>query len=329
MFDDDTPVILRTTEKIFAAYDLPISALSHRRAPSFDIVEIRPRLGCKIPSLLKMDRELSTFLEIDGVNIFGPHSGKYYIEIPRLDREFVNLKDLFGKVEVDLSKGRLPIVLGKDKNNKVTTCFLEELPHLLICGATGSGKSVAAHTVIQSLTYYYPDIQLVLIDPKRVEFSEYEEKNNVSVVTEVDLAFDMLDRVVSHMDRIYRQLKEKGLKSVYETKEYGSIVVVIDELADLMLVSKGSVEEKIVRIAQLGRAAGIHLVLGTQRPDAKTLTGLIRSNVPGRLVCRVNTKMDSRIAMDRGGGEKLLGKGDALFWNPKNVEPIRLQVASP
>ena len=217
------------------------------------------------------------------------------------------------------------ISFGYNEDMEILTRKLEDLPHMLVAGSTGSGKSIFLNNVISNL-HYRDDCALVLIDPKQVEFSQFANSHRLymPIITEVDDAISVLHVLCNEMDERYKQLKACGMRD-NSTNKFCKIVIVVDELADLMLTSKYEVEESIVRLAQKGRAAGMHLILATQRPTVNVVTGLIQANIPCRVCFTVAKVRDSVVMLDKGGAEKLLGKGDCLIKLPDRSELVRIQ----
>ena len=248
------------------------------------------------------------------------------IEIPNKSASIVSIREMLESDEFKHAKSKLTVALGKDIGGKVVVCNIEKMPHILIAGSTNSGKSVCINTIIMSLLYKAtPDeVRLIMIDPKEVELSVYNSIPHllVPVVSDPRKAAGSLNWAVAEMERRYKLLAEvskrniEGYNKLMETtggEKLPMIVIIIDELADLMMAAAKEVETYICRIAQKARAAGIHLILATQRPSADAITGLIRTNVPSRIAFAVATQMDSRIILDSGGAEHLLGRGDMLY----------------
>lgn len=279
----------------------------------------KPGENVRVSKVRRCAEDLAIALGVPGVSVVSvPERGAIGIEVPREDRAFVPWRQ--AAVQPEFTKARLamslPIPFGVDKQGRVVVEDLAEMPHLLIAGATGSGKSVAIHSLIKTLcdTQGRQSVRLLLIDPKKVELGMYAGRVNViGVVSEMSSASVMLLQAINTMQDRYNELKELGLKSLGERPNLmPRIVIVIDELADLIMQTKYA-EERLVRLAQLGRAAGIHLVAATQRPTVDVVTGLIKANFPARLAFRTSSKVDSRVILDQNGAEGLLGKGDGLL----------------
>ena len=339
------------------------------RGPSVTRYELHPAPGVKINKITNLSDDIALNLAANGIRIEAPIPGKAAvgIEVPNKAVNVVSIRELIDSEEFENSKSKLTCVLGKDIAGKIITTDIAKLPHLLIAGTTGSGKSVCVNSLLISILYKAtPDeVKLVLIDPKMVEFSKYKGVPHllVPVVSDVKKAAGTLAWAVSEMQDRYKLFAEFDCKDIdsynklidsnleymkenppYENEEgemiqpvldvngldvrkekLPRIVIAIDELADLMMTAPGEVEDSIVRLAQLARAAGMHLVIATQRPTANVITGLIKSNVPSRIALKVGSNMDSRIILDTGGAEKLIGRGDMLYMPVGAPNPIRVQ----
>ena len=258
------------------------------------------------------------------------------IQVPNQERETIRLREVIESDKFSSAKSRLTLALGKDINGNIVTTDLATMPHVLIAGSTGSGKSVAINAMIMSVLYKAtPDqVRLILVDPKRVELGMYEGIPHLftPIITEPKMAANALRNAVREMERRLKLLASRSVRNIDqynrlfenpslfeddpEQKPLPYIVIIIDELADLMMLDKANVEEAVTRLAQMARAVGIHLVLATQRPSVDVITGLIKANVPSRLSFRLATKVDSRTILDSNGAESLLGRGDSLFLPP-------------
>jgi S-DNA-T family DNA segregation ATPase FtsK/SpoIIIE len=325
--------------------------------------EFAPAPGVKVSKIAGLSDDLSMALKAQSIRIVAPIPGRGVvgIEIPNRDRETVYLKEIFAADEFQKSGGRLPLALGKDIFGHTVVGDLARMPHLLVAGATGTGKSVSINAMILSLLYRADprDVRLIMIDPKMLELSMYEGIPHLllPVVTSPKKAALALNWAVREMERRYRLMADKGVRNIEgynrklakdeetrkgrrpaaggdlsgeehlpeietvedDTLEHGHlpyIVVIVDELADLMMVAGREVEESIARLAQMARAAGIHLILATQRPSVDVITGLIKANLPTRISFRVFSRIDSRTILDSMGAETLLGNGDMLFIPP-------------
>ncbi len=362
----------QNAEKLISTLDsFGVSAtITHiSRGPSVTRYELHPAPGVKINKITNLSDDIALNLAANGIRIEAPIPGKAAvgIEVPNKAVSVVSIRELIDSDEFENSKSKLTCVLGKDIAGKIITTDIAKLPHLLIAGTTGSGKSVCVNSLLISILYKAsPDeVKLVLIDPKMVEFSKYKGVPHllVPVVSDVKKAAGTLAWAVSEMqDRYklfaefdckdiesYNRLIDSNLEYMKENPPYENedgemiqpvlevngldvrkeklprIVIAIDELADLMMTAPGEVEDSIVRLAQLARAAGMHLVIATQRPTANVITGLIKSNVPSRIALKVGSNMDSRIILDTGGAEKLIGRGDMLYMPVGAPNPIRVQ----
>lgn len=302
--------------------------------------EIEPAPGVKINRIANLSDDLALALKAMSVRIVAPIPGKAAVgvEIPNQQRGLVALHDLLSSREFTSAKSRLTIALGKDIGGRPAVADLMQMPHLLIAGATGSGKSVCLNTMILSLLYAASpeELRLLLFDPKRVELAAYNGIPHLidRVVAEPREAAKRLAQVVAHMEERYRLFAEVGARSMdtYNQAARNSehlqplpyLVVVIDELADLMFVASNEVESGVARLAQMARAVGIHLVIATQRPSVDVITGVIKANFPARIAFHVSSKVDSRTILDVNGAEALLGNGDMLFVPPGSSKPVRI-----
>ncbi len=318
------------------------------RGPSVTRYEIQPAAGVKISKITNLADDLALNLAATGVRIEAPIPGKAAvgIEVPNKTRNTVRMRDLIEANDFQISKGKLTAALGRDIAGQVVVADLAKMPHLLIAGTTGSGKSVCINSLIISMLYKAtPDeVRFLMIDPKAVELTEYNGMPHmlVPVVTDPHKASGALGWAVSEMMKRYKIFAEynvrnlSGYNSLAASMEYQDengqpmpampqIVIIIDELADLMMASPKEVEDSICRLAQLARAAGMHLVVATQRPSVDVVTGLIKANIPSRIALTVSTSVDSRTILDTGGAEKLLGNGDMLFAPVGAQKPVRVQ----
>ncbi len=312
-----------------------------RPGPVVTLFEFQPASGVKVSKIVNLADDLALVMKAENVRIMAPIPGKAAvgIEIPNMQREAVYLRQILGSEEFARSTSKLRLALGKDILGRPAITDLTQIPHLLIAGATGSGKSVSVNAMICSMLFSAtPDeAKLILIDPKRLEFSNYDGIPHLltPVVTDPKKAAGVLRKVVDEMERRYELLAEHGVRHITtynamvaqeresRTPEDGKelellpyVVVIIDELADLMMVSSRDVEGSLARLAQMARAAGIHLVIATQRPSVDVLTGVIKANFPARISFQVSSRVDSRTILDSIGAERLLSKGDMLFLPP-------------
>ena len=308
--------------------------------PAVTQYEISVSSGTKVSRIKALDKELALALAAKSVAIEAPIPGKNTVgvEIPNPTISAVKIKEVLGNIPPAQQKAKILVALGKDLMGRVQTADISRMPHLLVAGSTGSGKSVCMNSIIASiLMRYRPDeVKLVLVDPKKVEMSNYNGIPHLlwPVVTDPKKASVALQKLVDMMDSRYNKFAETGVKKIeeyniladkenYEKMPY--IVIIIDELADLMMVASKEVEGSIQRITQLARAAGIHLIVATQRPSTNVITGVIKANIPSRIAFAVASSIDSRTILDSGGAEKLLGKGDMLFLPMGENTPMRIQ----
>ena len=302
--------------------------------------EFEPAPGVKINKIANLSDDLALAMSAVSVRIIAPIPGKSVvgIELPNKNRAMVFLAELMKSKEFTAGKAKLPFAMGKDISGKAYVSDLASMPHLLVAGTTGSGKSVAVNTLICSIVYNSPpeEVKFVMVDPKMVELSIYEDIPHLAapVVTDARKAANVLKNVVEEMENRYSVLasmKVRNIDSYNQKAQTDSelplmpyLVVIVDEFADLMLVAGKEVEQSIIRIAQMARAVGIHLVLATQRPSVNVITGIIKANMPARLSFRVSSKVDSRTIIDTSGAELLLGKGDSLFIPPGMSDTLRV-----
>jgi S-DNA-T family DNA segregation ATPase FtsK/SpoIIIE len=303
--------------------------------PVVTLYEFEPAAGIKINKIINLENDLALAMSALSVRIIAPIPGKSVvgIELPNKYMDIVNFRELIEADEYINSQSPLTIALGKDISGKPYIADLRSMPHLLVAGTTGSGKSVCINSIIASILFKTtPDIvKFVLIDPKMVELSMYEGIPHLAapVVTDTRNAPNVLKNVVREMERRYQLLADKQYRNIESYNEISEekmsyLVVIVDEFADLMLTAGKDVEQAVIRISQMARAVGIHLVLATQRPSVNVITGIIKANMPARLSFRVSSKVDSRTILDQNGAETLLGKGDSLFMPPGTSNPIRV-----
>ena len=335
-------------------FNIGISSIRATIGPTVTLYEIVPEAGIKISKIKNLEDDIALSLSALGIRIIAPIPGKgtIGIEVPNKNREMVDIKGVLGTEKFMQSKMDLPVVLGKTISNEVFMIDLAKMPHILMAGATGQGKSVGLNVLLTSLIYkkHPSQLKLVLIDPKKVELSLFNKlerhflaripDNEEAIITDTKQVINTLNSLTIEMDARYDLLKDAGTRNI---KEYNAkfvkrrlnpekghrflpyIVLVIDELADLMMTAGKEVETPIARLAQLARAIGIHLVLATQRPSVNVITGTIKANFPARLSFRVTSKIDSRTILDAGGADQLVGMGDMLF--SQGSDTIRLQCA--
>ncbi|PYM19639.1 MAG: cell division protein FtsK [Candidatus Rokuibacteriota bacterium] len=308
--------------------------------PIITSYEFEPAAGVKVSQVVNLADDLALALKSSAVRIVGPIPGRgtVAIEVPNDNQSMVYLREIFVSPEFAESKGKLPLALGKDVNGQAVVADLTAMPHLLIAGATGSGKSVGLNAMICSILYKATpaDVRFLMIDPKRLELSVYESIPHLlaPVVTDAKEAAARLRWIVGKMDERYKTLQAKQVRNIEgynravpaeERLPYW--VVVVDELADLMMVSAGDVQTSLVRLAQIARAVGIHLMIATQRPSVDVVTGLIKANFPTRIAFQVASKVDSRTVLDGNGAEQLLGRGDMIYVPPGANKQMRVHGA--
>jgi S-DNA-T family DNA segregation ATPase FtsK/SpoIIIE len=308
--------------------------------PIITSYEFEPAPGVKVSQVVNLCDDLALALKAASVRIVGPIPGRgtVAIEVPNDDHATVYLREIFVSPEFAESKGKLPLALGKDVQGQAVVADLTAMPHLLIAGATGSGKSVGLNGMICSILYKATpaDVRFLMIDPKRLELSVYEGIPHLlaPVVTDAKEAAARLRWIVGKMDERYKTLQHKQVRNIEgynravgpeERLPYW--VVVVDELADLMMVSAGDVQTSLVRLAQIARAVGIHLIIATQRPSVDVVTGLIKANFPTRIAFQVASKVDSRTVLDGNGAEQLLGRGDMIYVPPGANKQMRVHGA--
>ena len=324
-----------------ASFNINARVMNISVGPVITRYELQPEKGVRVNRITSLSNDLALALAAPRVRIEAPIPGKAAIgiEIPNKNIAGVCLREIIESSEFSSSKSPITFALGKDIGGKIITADLDKMPHLLIAGSTGSGKSVCINNIIVSMIYRSSphDLGLILIDPKVVELSVFSTLPHllVPVVTDAKRAASALRWVVLQMEQRYQEMAKFGARNTAgynalpenKDKPMPKMVVVIDELADLMMVAAKEVEESICRIAQLGRAAGIHLIVATQRPSADIITGLIKANIPSRIAFMVSSAIDSRVIMDTSGAEKLLGRGDMLFHANGANKPTRIQGA--
>lgn len=330
-------------EEILKVFDISGKIVQVNIGPTVTQYELELKAGTKVSKLLSIQREIALALAAKDVRIQAPIPGKNTIgiELPNKVNAPVSFREVFSNMPAITDKTLLSVGLGKDIMGKVRYCEINTTPHMLVAGSTGSGKSVCINCIIASMLMRTKpsELKLVLVDPKKVEFSMYNGVPHLltPVVTDAKKASIALKNIVVEMERrydLFEATKNKNITSYNEfcekNPEYQKlpyIVVIIDELADLMLVAAKEVEDSIMRITQMARAAGIHLIVATQRPSTDVITGVVKANIPSRISFAVSSQIDSRTILDAGGAEKLLGKGDMLFLPMGANSPTRIQGA--
>ncbi len=335
-------------QQILQNFGVHVTVTNVSCGPSVTRYELQPEMGVKVSKIVGLTDDIKLNLAAADIRIEAPIPGKAAvgIEVPNKETSAVMLRDLLETQEFKSSQSNISFAAGKDIAGKAVVTDIAKMPHLLIAGATGSGKSVCINTLIMSILYKAsPDeVKLIMIDPKVVELSVYNGIPHlmIPVVTDPKKAAGALNWAVAEMTRRYQAFAEYNVRDMKGYNEKVSaapeidgvkqlpmpqIVIIVDELADLMMVAPGDVEEAICRLAQLARAAGIHLVVATQRPSVNVITGLIKANMPSRIAFSVSSGVDSRTIIDMNGAEKLLGKGDMLFYPSGYQKPARVQGA--
>ncbi|MBN1870695.1 MAG: DNA translocase FtsK [Candidatus Omnitrophica bacterium] len=322
-------------EATLAEFGVSVRVADIERGPAITRYELEPAPGVKVQRITTLSDDIALAMRAATVRIVAPIPGKNRvgIEVPNTDSAFVYLKDVLSTSQFRSSASKLTLSLGKDIAGKPMIADLAEMPHLLIAGTTGSGKTVCVNGIIMSMLLNASpnEVKFVMIDPKMVELAQYNDIPHLlcPVVTDTKKASGALNWIVGEMESRYRKLSKTGVRNVKAYNAKGLympyIVLIIDELADLMQVSAKTVESAITRIAQLSRAVGIHLILATQRPSVDVITGVIKANFPARISFKVASKVDSRTVLDMNGAETLLGKGDMLFIRPGEAKPTRGQ----
>jgi S-DNA-T family DNA segregation ATPase FtsK/SpoIIIE len=334
--EDELKNTAQVLQEKYAEFDVRGMVTQINPGPVVTTFEFKPEAGIKYSRITGLSDDLCLALRAESI-LIERMVGKSTvgIQVPNHERETIWLREVIESQEFLGGKSRLTLAMGKDINGRIVTADLNTMPHLLIAGSTGSGKSVAINAFIMSLLYKAtPDeVRLILVDPKRLELGNYEgvPHLHVPIITEPKLASNALRNAVREMERRLKVLAEKGVRNIdqynklfdggtaslfddgSEARPLPYIIIIIDELADLMMLDGQNVEASITRLAQMARAVGIHLVLATQRPSVDVITGLIKANFPARMSFRVATKIDSRTILDANGAEALLGRGDMLY----------------
>ena len=340
--DQDTPEEkARVLIETLASFRINATVTNIAVGPALTRIEIQPQAGTRISRITALQNDITMALAAPRLRMEAPIPGKNAIgiEIPNKGSTLVVLRDILESKEFKNSASPVTMAFGREASGKIIVADLTRMPHLLIAGATGSGKSVCINDIIVSMVYKSSpqDVRFILVDPKMVEMTMYGSLPHllIPVVTDPKKAAGAMRWAVKEMTDRYKTFSEQNARNLDRYNErvekpedkLPRIVVIIDELADLMMVAPDEVEDSIRRIAQLGRAAGIHLILATQRPDATVITGLIKANIPSRAAFAVSSATNSRIILDMGGAEKLLGHGDMLFHPDGSAKPTRLQCA--
>ena len=333
----------RRIEECLDSFGIKSKVVQINIGPSVTCFELKPQRGVKVSKILNLSDDLSLALATSDIRIEAPIPGKSHvgIEVPNSQKEVVGLKEMIASEEFMKSTKELPFVLGKSISGSPKVSAIEKMPHLLVSGATGSGKSVCINTIIMSILYKHsPDeVKLLLIDPKIVELSIYNGIPHLimPVITDPKKASSSLFWAIREMERRYKLFEENHVRDISSYRDLSEIdenieklpyvVIIIDELSDLMMTAASEVEDYITRLAQKSRACGIHLIIATQRPTVDVITGTIKANIPSRIAFAVTSQIDSRTILDMSGAETLLGKGDMLFSPSDAMKPMRIQGA--
>lgn len=335
-------------ERTFQSFGVKARVTQVHLGPAVTKYEVHPDVGVKVSKIVSLSDDIALALAAKGIRIEAPIPGKSAIgiEVPNSEVAMVSLREVLEATQSDQPDAKLLIGLGRDITGEAVVAELNKMPHLLVAGATGSGKSVCINGIIISLLMRAKphEVKLMMIDPKMVELNIYNGIPHLlaPVVTDAKKASQALKKVVNEMERRYELFSHTGTRNIEGYNEYIKklnleenekqpllpyIVVIVDELDDLMMVASSDVEDSITRLAQMARAAGIHLILATQRPSVDVITGVIKANIPSRIAFAVSSATDSRTILDMGGAEKLLGRGDMLFLPVGASKPVRVQGA--
>jgi len=339
--DDKRKIIAnaKILEDTLLNFGVEAKVIQVNKGPTITRYELQPSSGVKVSKIVNLSDDIALNLAAQAIRIEAPIPGKAAIgiEIPNEDISTVALREVLDSSVYTKSSLNLPFALGKDVTGTPMVTDISKMPHLLVAGATGSGKSVCINTLILSILYNSsPDmVRLILIDPKVVELTQYNGIPHllIPVVTDPKKATNALNWAVQEMSKRYKMFAECGVRDIdgynkkFQDNKIPYIVIIIDELADLMMVAPNDVEDSICRLAQMARAAGLHLIIATQRPSVDVITGIIKANIPSRIAFAVASQADSRTILDMGGAEKLLGKGDMLFYPVGASKPVRVQGA--
>lgn len=332
---EDIEVNIKNLEETLTDFGVEAKVVSVQKGPVVTMYELKPIAGVKIQKISALADDIALAMKSAMVRVVAPLPGRgtVGIEIPNDKKNLVVLREVLEEKEFINSPSKLTFAIGKDVSGNPVVADIKDMPHLLIAGATGAGKTVCVNSLICSiLLKAKPDeVKFILVDPKMVELASFDGIPHLlhPIITEAKKAFIVLNWAVEEMERRYRLLANAGVRNIDSynkgDQKLPFIVIVVDELADLMIVARESVETAIQRLAQLSRAVGIHLVLATQRPSVDVITGVIKANFPARISFKVASKVDSRTVLDAMGADKLLGKGDLLFLKPGAVKLIRAQ----
>ncbi|MFA5361836.1 MAG: DNA translocase FtsK [Candidatus Omnitrophota bacterium] len=327
----------RVLEETMDDFGISVKVTDIERGPIITRYELEPAPGVKLNRIVALGDDIALAMKAQSVRIEAPIPGKARvgIEVPNSHSSIVYLKEVLSSPEFQNSDSKLPLALGKDISGKSVISDLTQMPHILIAGTTGSGKTVCVNSLILSLLFKATpaELKMVMVDPKMVELAPFNGLPHLMcpVVTDSKKAAFALNWVVEEMERRYRLLADAGSRNIEAYNQKNDllpyIILIIDEFADLMVVAREQIESAITRLAQLSRAVGIHLILATQRPSVDVITGVIKANLPARVSFKVASKVDSRTVLDMNGADKLLGRGDMLFLRPQDAKLVRAQGA--
>jgi S-DNA-T family DNA segregation ATPase FtsK/SpoIIIE len=339
--DEERRVKARLIEETLASFRVEAQVVGVNTGPAVTQFELQPAVGVKVSKITTLERDLALALSAHSIRIEAPIPGRAAIgiEIPNSAISLVSMREVVEGDDFENNKGKLKLPLGKDVSGSPIIAGLERMPHLLIAGSTGSGKSVAVNAFICALLLKHTpeELKLIMVDPKMVELIVYNHIPHLlsPVVTELERVVPTLKWATREMERRYKIFAKHGFRNIDSYKIAARrradlepmpyIVVIIDELADLMMMAPDEVETLVCRLAQMARATGIHLIIATQRPSVDVVTGLIKANFPSRIAFAVTSQIDSRVILDMNGAEQLLGRGDMLYMAPDAAKPIRVQ----
>jgi len=332
---EDIKSNIKELETTLADFGVEAKVVSVQKGPVVTMYEVSPSSGTKIQKISVLSDDIALSMKSSHVRIVAPIPGRgtVGVEIPNLKKNFVFLREVIEEKTFTSAASKLSVAIGKDVSGNPVVADLTEMPHLLIAGATGAGKTICVNSLISSILFKArPDeVKFIMVDPKMVELAVFSGIPHLihPIISEAKKAFLALNWATEEMERRYQLLAEEGCRNIQaynkKSKKLPYIVIIVDELADLMIVARDSIETTIQRLAQLSRAVGIHLVLATQRPSVDVITGVIKANFPSRISFKVSSKVDSRTVLDAMGADKLLGKGDLLFLKPGALKLIRAQ----
>ncbi len=334
---EDLDRCVQVIEETISEFGIEGEIVQINQGPRVTMYELQLAPGIQVSRLHSIQDNIAMSLKTTTIRIVAPLPGKSTvgIEVPNRDISIIYLREILASKEFTTSRSKLTVAIGKDVMGRPIVSDLKLMPHLLIAGATGSGKTVCINSLITSILYKASpeEVRFLMIDPKMVELTFYDGLPHllVPVVTKIRQAVVALKWLISEMERRYSLFNEKKVRNIesynaqYRQEPLPYIVVVIDELADLMMIARNDIENSIIRLSQLSRAAGVHLILATQRPSVNVITGVIKANLPCRIAFQVPSRFDSKTIMDNIGAEKLLGRGDMLFTPPGSSRPLRIQ----